>query len=315
MIITVTLNPAVDKTALAPGLTVGHVNRLDGIRLDAGGKGINASKVIRQLGGRSVAMGFLGGGAGAFIERALTEMGISIDFVPIPGETRTNLKLVDPHNKTYTDLNEPGPEISADMLQTLETRLLSKARCGDIVLLAGSVPAGVDDHIYASWAGQLKRAGVHVAADLDGERLRRVIAEKPWLIKPNDEELRQLMALPDIEIPTLANAARTLCRSGVEVVVVSLGARGALFADKTAVLLARGPAVAVSSTVGAGDTVTAAMLFARESAMSLPQSARLAVGAATAKVTQQGSSPPLREDIEHYARQVTVSVYQEETEE
>ncbi len=314
MIITVTLNPAVDKTALSPGLTVGCVNRLDGIRLDAGGKGINASKVIQQLGGVSVAMGFIGGAAGAFIERALTEMGLSVDFVPIPGETRTNLKLVDPQNKTYTDLNEPGPKIDAGALHAFENRLLSKAKRGDIVLLAGSVPAGVDDHIYASWARRLKQAGVHVAADLDGERLRRVMAEKPWLIKPNDEELRQLLALPDIEIPTLANAARSLCQAGVEVVVVSLGARGALFADKTGVLLAKGPSVAVSSTVGAGDTVTAAMLFARESGMNLPQAARLAVGAATAKVTQEGSSPPPREEIERYARQVSVSVYQEGTE-
>lgn len=311
MIITVTFNPAVDKTALSPGLSVGRVNRLSSIRLDAGGKGINASKVIDRLGGQSVAMGFVGGTSGAFVERSLKEMGLSADFVAVKGETRTNLKLVDPQNKTYTDLNEPGPEIGTDAVAELEARLLSRVRPGDIILLAGSVPVGVPDSIYAQWAQKLKAAGALVAVDLDGERLRGVIARQPWLIKPNDEELRQLLGLPDIKIPTLAAAAKTLCRSGVTIVVVSMGARGALFADTNGVFLANGPAVAVKSTVGAGDTVTAAMLIAHERGLDLSQAARLAVGAATAKVTREGSSPPERDAIEYYARQVTVSSYTE----
>ena len=309
MIITVTLNPAVDKTAISPGFSVDHVNRLGGIRLDAGGKGINASKVIQKLGGVSIAMGFLGGATGTFVERSLEEMGIDVDFVRVPGETRTNLKVVDPVNGTYTDLNEPGPEIDAAAVTEFETLLLSRAAPGDTVLLAGSVPAGMPDNIYAVWTNRLKSRGVCVAADLDGERLRQVIAEKPWLIKPNDEELRQLLKLPDMEISTLAAAAEALCRNGVENVVVSLGARGALFAGKEGILLAKGPEVAVKSTVGAGDTVTAAMIFAHESGISLPEAARLAVGAATAKVTREGSSPPKREEIECYARQVRVSEY------
>lgn len=309
MIITVTLNPAVDKTAISPGFSVDHVNRLGGIRLDAGGKGINASKVIQKLGGVSIAMGFLGGATGTFVERSLEEMGIDADFVRVSGETRTNLKVVDPVNGTYTDLNEPGPEIDAAAVTEFETLLLSRAAPGDIVLLAGSVPAGMPDNIYALWTNRLKSRGVCVAADLDGERLRQVITEKPWLIKPNDEELRQLLKLPDMEISTLAAAAEALCRDGVENVVVSLGARGALFAGKEEILLAKGPEVTVKSTVGAGDTVTAAMIFAHESGMSLPDAARLAVGAATAKVTREGSSPPKREEIECYARQVRVSEY------
>lgn len=309
MIITVTLNPAVDKTAISPGFSVDHVNRIGGIRLDAGGKGINASKAIQKLGGTSVAMGFLGGTAGTFVERSLAEMGIQADFVRVPGETRTNLKVVDSVNGTYTDLNEPGPEIGAVAVTEFETLLLSRAAPGDTVLLAGSVPAGMPDNIYAVWTKRLKSRGVCVAADLDGERLRQVIAEKPWLIKPNDEELRQLLGLPDMEISTLAAAAETLCRDGVENVVVSLGARGALFAGTDGVLLAKGPEVAVKSTVGAGDTVTAAMIFAHETGMNLPEAARLAVGAATAKVTREGSSPPEREEIEFYARYVRVSEY------
>ncbi len=309
MIITVTLNPAVDKTARSPGFSTDHVNRLGGIRLDAGGKGINASKIIQKLGGTSVAMGFLGGTAGAFVERSLAEMGIQGDFVRVFGETRTNLKVVDPVDGTYTDLNEPGPEIVSAALAELETRLLTRAAPGDTVLLAGSVPAGVPDHIYAVWTERLKSRGVFVAADLDGERLRQVITERPWLIKPNDEELRQILKLPDMEISTLAAAAEALCRDGVENVVVSLGARGALFAGKGRSLLAKGPEVVVKSTVGAGDTVTAVMIFAHETGMSLPEAARLAIGAATAKVTREGSSPPEREEIEYYARLVRVSEY------
>ena len=112
MIVTVTLTPALDKTVTLPGFAIGKVNRIASLRLDAGGKGINVSKVLKSLGGESVATGILGGSTGKFIQDSLNEMGIESDFVFVPQETRTNLKVIDPENHTNTDINEPGAPVS-----------------------------------------------------------------------------------------------------------------------------------------------------------------------------------------------------------
>lgn len=309
MIYTVTLNPAVDKTALSPGFAAGRVNRLTELRLDAGGKGINVSKIIKRLGGESVAYGFVGGSAGEFIRRSLDEMGISSALIPIEGETRTNLKIVDPEAGCYTDINEPGPAPGEHALAELEARLFSRIRPGDSIVLAGGLPAGIPDGIYADWTRRLKAMGVRVAADLDGERLRGVIAEAPDLIKPNDAELCELLSLPDKDTAALAGAALLLCRGGVGTVVVSLGERGALFVREGGALLAVGPSVRAVSTVGAGDTVTACMVYAQERGMPPEEAARLAVGAATAKVLREGSSPPDFDEISRCSAMVRIAEY------
>lgn len=307
MIYTVTLNPAVDKTALSPGFAAGRVNRLSRLRLDAGGKGVNVSKVLHSLGCASVALGFAGGRTGELLRRALSEAGVEADLVPAQGETRTNLKIADPQTGVCTDINEPGQNPGEEALRELETRLFSRARAGDAVVLAGGLPEGVPDGIYADWTRRLKAAGVWVAVDADGERLRLAAAERPDLVKPNDAELREMLGLPDQEIPTLARAARELCRAGVGMAAVTLGARGALFVRGGDVLLARGPEVRAVSTAGAGDTVTACLTYAHARGLSPEEAARLAVGAATAKVLREGGSPPSLREILDCAGKTTVS--------
>jgi len=310
MIITVTLNPALDRSLTVPQFSADSVNRATGSRLDPGGKGVNVSKVLKAIGTESLATGFLGGNAGNAIAGALDALAIRHDFVRVAGETRTNLKIFDPERKTYTDINEPGDPVSAEDIAKLEEKLLSLAKPGDIVLFAGSAPRGVADRTTADWAKKLAARGVLVAADQDGGQLKAMLAAKPFLIKPNDQELQALLDLPDAELSTLSQAALQLVRDGIARVAISLGARGALFADGQGVLYAEGVRVDAVSTVGAGDALTAALLFAVEHKLSREDTAKLAVATATAKVTCPGSSPPSMEMIRQYRDQVNVTVFQ-----
>lgn len=148
MIYTVTLNPALDKTVEIPMFAIDKVNRVSALRTDPGGKGINVSKVIAALGGESVAMGILGGNTGRMIREKLIEMGLSCDFVTVPGETRTNLKIVDPENSCFTDVNEPGCEVTQEVLDGLLEKLTARLLPGDIAVLSGSLPKGAPADTY-----------------------------------------------------------------------------------------------------------------------------------------------------------------------
>ena len=151
MIYTVTLTPALDKTVVIPNFTVDHVNRIRTVRLDPGGKGINVSKVLKALGMESVATGILGGGTGRFILDRLDEMQIAHDFVTVPEETRTNLKVIDDVRNTHTDINEPGAPADPAVLERVLSGLLSSVRPGDRVVLAGKAPAGAPDTLFGEW--------------------------------------------------------------------------------------------------------------------------------------------------------------------
>ncbi len=311
MIITVTPNPALDKSLTIPDFRLDVVNRATTVRLDAGGKGINVSKVLKSLGMDSIATGFLGGAAGRKIIDALSEMQIRDDFVQVEGETRTNLKVFDPKNHTYTDLNEPGAGVSKGAMDQLQTKLNTLAAPGDTVLFAGSLPSSVPSAAPAKWAAELNARGVHIAVDQDGDALHEMIKIKPFFIKPNEHELHELMALPDTEIVTLCGAAWSLVRFGVEHVVVSLGEKGALFADRDGILLGKGTHVEAISTVGAGDALTAAYLYALACEETREDAARLAIATASAKVTCPGSSPPTRAAIETYIPEIELQTINE----
>jgi 1-phosphofructokinase len=290
MIYTVTLNPAVDKTVEICNFSVGKVNRVSSIRLDAGGKGINVSKVIESLGGRSVAMGILGGASGGFIKDYLDCRGIDNDFVFIDGETRTNLKVVDSLRGTNTDINEPGPHVSSNDLDILLQRLLDRVREDSIVVFSGSVPDNLDKTIYARWIEAVKAKGAITVLDADRELLKNGIKAGPYLVKPNIHELGQLFSTTIDEAEQAERYARKLVMDfGIELAVVSLGERGALFVDKTRSLLAHGMKVDVKSTVGAGDALVAALAYSIETKVSFEEAVRLSMACSAANVTTTGT--------------------------
>lgn len=290
MIYTVTLNPALDKTVEIPSLTVDSVNRITTMRTDPGGKGINVSKVIKSLGGKSIATGILGGSTGRAISTALEAMGIQTGFWFVEGETRTNLKVIDPVNHTNTDLNEPGITVSEEILNGLLQELLMEVSEGDIVVLSGSLPKGSPKDTYAAWVRACKKAGAKVILDADGELLAEGLGASPYLIKPNNHELSALMG-EKLDTPEeLEKAARTLMeKHNIAKIVVSMGGAGALYITEKETLYAEGLKVPVKSTVGAGDSVVAALAVSEESGKTLEETVRLSTACGAANVMCSGT--------------------------
>lgn len=289
MITTVTLNPAVDKTIEIDNFCVGTVNRISSARLDAGGKGINVSKVIQSLGGRSRAVGILAGNNGRFIKEYLDSMEIENDFVFIDGETRVNTKVVDRVKHTNTDINESGPQVSDENLDKLSNKLYKDLGKSSLIVFSGSVPQNVDKRIYKTWIEQAKDKGIKTILDADGELFKQGIKAGPYLVKPNINELEALFAQKINSVDETLKLSRGLLDYGIEIVVVSLGADGALFVRKNSSILAKGIKVEVKSTVGAGDSMVAALALAIDKGYDFEKAVRLSVACGTASVMTSGT--------------------------
>ena len=299
MIYTVTLNPALDKTVEISSLTIDAVNRITTMRTDPGGKGINVSKVISKLGGKSVATGILGGDTGRAIQSALEEMGLVTCFHFVEGETRTNMKIIDPVNHTNTDINEPGVTVSEEILDELLEEILGKISEEDIVVISGSMPKGSPKDTYCRWTEACREKGAKVLLDADGDLLKAGLKASPYLIKPNNHELSALVGRT-LETPEeLAATARDMMKEyGIEKIVVSMGGAGALYVTADETIYAEGLKVPVGSTVGAGDSVVAALAKAEESGMSLEETVRLSTATGAANVMCSGTQAAEYEVIE-----------------
>lgn len=304
MIYTVTLNPAIDKTVVIENLRTGSVNRVVSVREDAGGKGINVSKCLKNLGESSVAAMILAGDAGKRLETMLAAMGIPTLAVWAEGENRTNLKIIDPVKGENTDINEPGQEVSAELLETFKGALGERISTGDIVILSGSLPGGVDRGLYGVWTEYFRGKGACVYLDADGEPMHKGIAAVPYMIKPNNDELAALMGKSALSMEEMIAEGKRLLASGIREIVISLGGDGALFVSEEGCFHAEGLKVCVKSTVGAGDSVVAAMAYGQAKKLSREERIRLAVAIGAASVMQSGTQPPEAKLVWELAQQV-----------
>lgn len=295
MIITVTMNPAIDRTVEIDRLVPGELNRITKVEYDAGGKGINVSRTIHALGRESLAMGFLGGNAGKTIEAVLNRKGIRHDFLWVEGETRTNTKVLE-RDGTVTELNEPGPEIGREQLEELMERLMSYAKEGTLYVLSGSVPAGVDKGIYAGIIRRAHEKGAGVLLDADGELLCRGLMEKPDLVKPNAAELMEYAGYgKEASDKELLEAARALRKKGIGGAAVSMGSRGALFFLKDYEAFSPALPVKAHSAVGAGDAMAAALALGWSGKLKPRDIVRLCMAVSAGAVTTVGTKPPSAE--------------------
>jgi 1-phosphofructokinase family hexose kinase len=286
MILTVTLNPAVDQTLYVDGLKPHDTNRVMRTETDAGGKGVNLSRVAVELGGDSLATGFLGGGAGAFVRRVLDLQGVRHDFVEVAGNTRTNFSVEDGSGEPPTTFNSPGPNVTEEEWADLVARVRAACKGAKWVTLGGSLPKGVPVEAYQELGEIAKKAGCRVALDSDGEAMRRGLDARPHLIKPNGKEAGRLLSRAVESVDDAVFAAEEL-RQYLEpdgVCVVSLGAEGAVMASPEGTLIGRPIEVEAKSTIGSGDSLVGAMLAALGKGASLQQAflLGLAAGAATA---------------------------------
>lgn len=292
MIITVTLNPALDKTVILPGFAVNTVNRVSATRLDPGGKGINVSKVVKALGGKTLALGVLGGAAGGYIQAAMDKMELPNDMVLTGEITRTNLKIIDPLLQTNTDINEPGGPVSEETLDAVWHKLTKAVKPGDTVVLAGKNPPGMPDSRLADWVTRLHGMKVYTCVDTVGEPIQQAIAAQPDIIKPNREELAEIAGRRMVTDDDVLTAARELVGRGVGLVTASLGADGAIFVTRNQAFRGYAPKVSVVSVVGAGDAMMAALTHYSAAGCSLEETARRSIAVSVASVMCSGSEAP-----------------------
>ncbi|MBF7095583.1 1-phosphofructokinase [Alkalibacter mobilis] len=289
MVITVTLNPALDKTLLVENFNVGEVNRVKAIRCDIGGKGINVSKVLREFDVKSLAMGFLGDNLEKAFKDELRKRDIQEKFVSISSDTRTNIKLVDTTKNTFTDINEPGGEIKSEELEKFKEIFLENLAPDDVVVLSGGVSEGVPKTIYKDLTEVAKNAGASVVVDAEGDLFKEAIKAKPDLVKPNNFELEKLMGETLDTEEKLIDAASKLVAEGVGKVLVSLGKDGSIYVTKEKVYRAYGLEVPVKSTVGAGDSMVAAMVYSSLNGFDDLKTLAMAQSAGAASVMLEGT--------------------------
>ena len=306
MIVTVTMNPAIDKTIEIEALLPGGLNRIQKVEYDAGGKGINVSKTIHELGGSSIAVDFLGGNAGKTIESVLNEWGINNDFIWVRGETRTNTKVYE-KSGALTELNEPGPQISKEQQEELVKKLEGYANEETLFVLAGSIPNGVDKQIYSEIIPRVHAKGAKVLLDADGELFRNALKEKPDIIKPNRVELEEYFGFDyRVSMEELLEAARKLQAQGIETVAVSMGKSGAMMVREGYEVKCPALSVKAHSTVGAGDAMVAALAYAWENKLGNEETVRLCMAASAGAVTTIGTKPPTRALVDELLEQVVI---------
>lgn len=286
MIYTVTCNPALDCTVRLQRLAVGRLNRTAGNSLFPGGKGINVSRVLTALGQDNVALGFAAGESGHLLEGMLTAGGVRTAFVWLPeGSTRINVKL---YADAETELNAPGAPVDAGALKVL-TEKLNALKAGDVLCLCGSLPPGMTADAYATLLDAVAGRGVYTVLDTSGRALLAGLAAHPWLIKPNRQELSELLGTT-VETPAqTAEAAKELQRQGARHVLVSLGGEGALLCtEEGRRLYLPAPTGQVRGTVGSGDSMVAGFVTGWMETGSATEALRMGVAAGSATAFAEG---------------------------
>lgn len=261
MILTLTLNPSLDRTIDIGALTRGAVIRAGTTRLDPGGKGVNVSRALLANGVSSCAVIPYGGSDGRRLLELLCVEGIDMIPVPVSGSTRSNVALAEPDG-TVTKINEPGTALTEAELDTLAAAVLDAAGSADWVVASGSLPPDVPVDVYASLCRRFADAGIHVAVDTSGPALVSSLCEGPALIKPNREELAEATGTPITCVADVIDAVGKLRAMGARSVLTSLGADGAILVEDDSVWFGECPVAEPRSTVGAGDAMLAGFLAA-----------------------------------------------------
>ena len=289
MIITVTLNVAVDKLYFVDQFQTGEVTRVKECNATAGGKGLNVSRVASILGEKVIATGFVGGHSGEYVEEMLKRDGILSDFVHVDGESRTCINIIDQDGKS-TELLEPGVTVFEKEKESFKKKYDQIMHGSNVVVLSGSVPLGCGTEFYPELIQLAKSNGKLVILDTSGENLKQGVKACPTMIKPNKDEIKALLGVDVNSKEEVIAAAKALHDGGIPYVVVSLGKHGAIVVCDEGIFEGTPPNVKVVNTVGCGDSMVAAFAvslargYLAENALQFA----LAVSSANAMCKQTG---------------------------
>jgi 1-phosphofructokinase family hexose kinase len=308
MIATVTLNPSLDEWMELPSLRLGTLNRASGFARYPGGKGLNVSRVIRELGASTVAFGLAGGEDGTILLELMNRLSLRHVFVTVAGTTRNNYKIRTLRPRGLTEINMSGPEVSLATLRTLRRRLLTHRPRPSCIVLSGSVPPGVPASTYREWALTFRRLNIPCALDASGAALQQGLRARPWFVKPNRDEAEELLGRRLTGMRSVVKGVQELLRLGPAVAIISLGASGALMASAvpSGVWFARPPSVTVDSAVGAGDSLVGGFLTGWVQRRSLVEAFRLGVACGAATAMTPGTELCHRRDVQRLLPRVTL---------
>ena len=306
MILTVTLNAAIDKRYVVSGYELGEVNRVKECAYTPGGKGLNVSKPASIYGAEVVATGFVGGHAGDYIAEALTDFGVQSDFYRLSAESRTCINIWDESKQQQTEFLEPGFTVSKEDFYEFLEHFTNLAHKADVVSISGSVPKGLDATAYQMMIAIVKKQGKPVILDTSGVLLTQGIKAAPTMVKPNIDEIRMLTGSSCDTIEELINAAKEIHENGVEIVVISLGADGSLAVTGDGVFRALVPKIEAVNTVGCGDSMTAGFAIGFEQKLPIEETLRLASAISAAAALREETGYFVKEDMERIYKEVIV---------
>jgi 1-phosphofructokinase len=314
VIYTLTMNPAVDRTVTVSRFEAWATNRVQDVTIEGRGKGINVSLALKEFGLESLAFAPIGGAEGEIIREALQQAGIEHNLYQLQsGSTRVNIKIYDKETQITTEVNEPGPHLSADDCKAISDMVLDALRPGDILVCAGSLPPGVPDDFYAYVIRLAKQKDVFCVLDASGEPFRRGLAAGPHMAKPNRSEAEAWFGQSLSTKTALMDCLDDFINLGLSLAIISLGKDGAVFRRAgEGIVWAAAASCDARSTVGCGDVMLAASISAVVQGKPLVDLARFATGAATAAAEQPGTAVPDSDAVEALLDRVNVEIRQEE---
>ncbi|WP_304653339.1 1-phosphofructokinase [uncultured Ligilactobacillus sp.] len=251
MIYTVTVNPSIDYIVQLNELTLGEVNRMDYDNKLPGGKGINVSRILKELGLDNTAWGFLGGFTGEFVKEALEKTGLKTNFTLIKADTRINVKI---KAQAETEINGRGPELTKEEIAAF-TAQFDKLTADDVVIFAGSLVPSLSDDFYFDLIKVIRQKGAQFVIDTTGESLLKTLPENPLVVKPNNHELAELFGVELNSIDDIVKYGKKLLEMGAQHVLISMAGDGGLMITKDKVYRSYAPKGTVINSVGAGDSM------------------------------------------------------------
>lgn len=301
MIYTLTLNPSVDYIVELSTFNYGELNRTIEETKFPGGKGINVSRVLKRNDVKSIALGFIGGFTGRYVEEYLHNEGIQTDFFQVDGDTRINIKL---KVEKETEINANGPKINQNYIDGLLGKI-EVLHQGDILILAGSIPSTMPSDIYEKIVAICLRNKVEFIVDAEGKLLKTVLPFQPFLIKPNHHELGEFFNTKILNVKEAIFYGSKLLNLGAKNVIVSLAEKGAIFVNHEKTLIANVPSGEVKSSVGAGDSMVAGFLATYQNTKNVDEAFRYSVASGSATAFSIGLCT--RKKIEEMVSQIEIT--------
>lgn len=306
MILTVTLNAAIDKRYVVEEFKVGEVNRVKECAYVPGGKGLNVSKPAAVAGAEVVATGFVGGHAGNYIEASLKDYHVKSAFYHLESESRSCINIWDEKNCVQTEFLEPGFTVAESEFQGFVEEFKELVKKADVVAMSGSVPKGLDGTAYQKLVKVVKDADKKVILDTSGKLLEMGIEACPTMIKPNIDEIRMLTGKECNEIGEIVEAAKEIHARGVEVVAVSLGADGSLAVSDEGVFRAIVPRIDAVNTVGCGDSMIAGFALGFAEGLGIEETLRKASAISAAAALREETGYFVMEDMQRLYPQIKI---------